>query len=292
MGEEFESTALSKKEQRKLKKLLRKAKKEEGGDDALNLEKLNESASDEEELELDQGSNNKDDEESDIPLSEAELEPDADVVPHTKLTVNKVAALKQSLASFALPWDKLPFDEHQSVTSSERVDTQVKDVYEDTERELAFYKQGLEAAKIARQKLLALNVPFTRPPDYFAEMVKSDAHMDQLKVKLIKEASEKKAREEARRQRQLKKFGKQVQNETLQKRQKEKSEALAKIKSLKRKKRNHEIDEEEFNIAVEEAVAAAPEQGRRGNKKQKVESKLNRKKPQRPGKSKRHRRGK
>ncbi|KAH3662390.1 hypothetical protein OGAPHI_005642 [Ogataea philodendri] len=283
MAQEYESTALSKKEQRKLKKmLLETASDDEEEEEQLDLEKLNESA-DEDELELDQ--------ESDIPLSDAEIGSDDDVVPHTKLTVNKLTALKQSLATFAYPWDKLKFNEHQTVTSSEAVAPKIKDVDDDTERELAFYKQGLEAAVEGRKKLLALKVPFTRPKDYFAEMLKDDSHMDKLKAKLVTEATEKKAREEARRQRQLKKFGKQVQHETLQKRQKEKSDALAKIKSLKRKRQNNEIGDDEFNIAVEEAAGDASDRGRRGSKKQRVESKLNRKKPQRPGKSKRHRRG-
>lgn len=79
--------------------------------------------------------------------------------------------------------------------------------------------------------------------------------MDKLKAKLVAEATEKKAREEARRQRQLKKFGKQVQHETLQQRQKEKREALDKIKSMKKKRKNNEMSgaDDGFDIAVEEA---------------------------------------
>ncbi|GMG39187.1 unnamed protein product [Ambrosiozyma monospora] len=92
--------------------------------------------------------------------------------------------------------------------------------------------------------------------DYFAEMVKTDEHMDKMKGKLIKEQTEKKAREEARRQRQLKKFGKQVQNETLIKRQKEKRETLDKINSLKKKRKMNEIGGDAFDVGIEEAAAS------------------------------------
>ncbi|KAG4216565.1 hypothetical protein PC116_g34954, partial [Phytophthora cactorum] len=65
-------------------------------------------------------------------------------------------------------------------------------------------------------------------------MVKDDGHMEKVKAKLIEEASAKKASAEARKQRDLKKFGKQVQVAKLQERQKAKRETLEKIKTLKR----------------------------------------------------------
>lgn len=77
-------------------------------------------------------------------------------------------------------------------------------------------------------------MPFSRPTDYFAEMVKSDEHMGKIKKKLFDEAAAKKASAEARKQRDLKKFGKQVQVAKLQQRDKEKRETLEKINSLKR----------------------------------------------------------
>lgn len=75
---------------------------------------------------------------------------------------------------------------------------------------------------------------FSRPTDYFAEMVKSDEHMGKIKKKLYDEAAGKKASAEARKQRDLKKFGKQVQNAKLQERNKEKRQTLEKINDLKR----------------------------------------------------------
>jgi rRNA-processing protein EBP2 len=191
-------------------------------------------------------------EEEEVPLSDVELDDDADVVPHQRTTVNNKTALKQALASIALPRNKLPFFETLTFTSDAPIS--LKDIYDDLERELAFYRQGLAAASFARTALKKEKIPFTRPIDYFAEMVKTDEHMDKLKAKLVEDETAKKASQEARRQRELKKFGKKVQHAKLQDRQKEKRDTLEKIKSLKRKRAGNEITSEDFDIAIEDEV--------------------------------------
>ncbi len=110
----------------------------------------------------------------------------------------------------------------------------IADVDDDLTRELAFYKQCLEAANEGRTLLNKEGVPFSRPNDYFAEMVKSDEHMGKIKAKMTDEAANKKAAADARKQRDLKRFGKQVQVAKLQERDKGKRDTLDKIKLLKR----------------------------------------------------------
>lgn len=210
---------------------------------------------DEQEEKFKNKSAEEDVEEADVPLSDVEFDSDADVVPHHKLTVNNTKAMKHSLERIQLPWNKHSFQEHQSVTSKNDTDEGIKDIYDDTERELAFYKQSLDAVLEARQQFQRLKVPFKRPLDYFAEMAKNDEHMDKIKGKLVHEASEKKAREDARKQRDLKKFGKQVQVATLQKRQLEKRDTLEKIKSLKKKRKQSEIGDSDFAVGIEEAAS-------------------------------------
>jgi rRNA-processing protein EBP2 len=173
----------------------------------------------------------------DIPLSEIDSEDgedEGDLIPHQRLTINNRTALLQALKSIALPIHKLPFTEHHSITSAEPVE--VPDVDDDLNRELAFYKQSIDAVKQARLKLKAENAPFSRPNDYFAEMVKTDEHMGKVKQKLIDEATSKKASAEAKKQRDLKKFGKQVQVAKQQERDKAKRDTLEKIQILKRSK--------------------------------------------------------
>lgn len=182
----------------------------------------------------------EEEDEEDIPISDLEDLDDEDredLIPHTRLTINNTNALLAALERIALPTDKkTPFSTHQSIISAAETAESIPDVSDDLARELAFYSQCLDAAQQGRAKLLAEGVPFSRPKDYFAEMVKEDAHMEKIKAKLVEEASSKKAAAEARKLRDLKKFGKQVQVAKLQERQKAKRETLEKIKTLKRSK--------------------------------------------------------
>lgn len=52
---------------------------------------------------------------------------------------------------------------------------------------LLSYKQALASAMSARALCAKHGVPFTRPTDYYAEMVKSDSHMERIRQKLLDE---------------------------------------------------------------------------------------------------------
>ena len=173
--------------------------------------------------------------EDDVALSDIDDEGDLeDVIPHQKLTIDNHAALTSLRNRIAVPIAAVPFAEHQSLTAPELVE--ISDIDDDLNRELAFYKQALEAAKLGRRLLKQEKVPFERPVDYFAEMMKDDEHMGKVKGKLLDEAERKKRSQEARKLRDLKKFGKQVQVAKLQEREKEKKKSMEKIQILKRSK--------------------------------------------------------
>lgn len=224
--------------------------------------------------------------EDDIALSDIEsLAPEekADILPHQRLTINNTTALTKSLKDIALP-SSLHFSAHQSITTSEPV--AILDVNDDLTRELAFYKQCLDAANEARTMLKNEGVPFSRPTDYFAEMVKSDEHMGKIKYKMVDEAANKKAAADARKQRDLKKFGKQVQVAKLQERDKAKRETLDRINLLKRKRKNTDTgaanEEDLFDVALEDAAKeerssrsakGGDGRGRTQNKRQKKDDK-------------------
>lgn len=177
-------------------------------------------------------------EESDIALSDLEDLPEEereDLFVKTKLSINNQPALLAAVKRISIPKDSsTSFVTHQTVVSSEPTEPKIEDISDDLQRELQLYSQSLEAAKKARALLKAEGLPFSRPKDYFAEMVKDDGHMEKVKAKLIEEATAKKASAEARKLRDLKKFGKQVQVAKLQERAKEKRETLEKIKALKK----------------------------------------------------------
>lgn len=178
------------------------------------------------------------DEESDIALSDLEDLPEEereDLFVKTKLSINNQPALLAAVKRISIPKDSsTSFATHQTVVSSEPTEPKIEDISDDLQRELQLYSQSLDAAKKARALLKAEGLPFSRPKDYFAEMVKDDGHMEKVKAKLIEEATAKKASAEARKLRDLKKFGKQVQVAKLQERSKEKRETLEKIKALKK----------------------------------------------------------
>lgn len=174
---------------------------------------------------------------SDISLSDLEEEDREDVVPHQRMTINNGQALVASRKRVAVVSDRPPdeFHFHNSLVSNDKTaDELIPDAMDDETRELMFYKIARDATLTARGLLKKEKVPFTRPADYFAEMVKTDDHMGKVKKKLYDEAAGKKAAEEARRLRDAKKFGKQVQIAKEQERAKDKKDTLNKIQELKR----------------------------------------------------------
>ncbi|KKA25968.1 hypothetical protein TD95_002173 [Thielaviopsis punctulata] len=265
---------------------------EESGDEAVGVdfEALNESDSDDSEIEMeekierpkkaaaksktpatsdnaqddndeeDDEEDDEDEDDEDIPMSDLEdldNEDKEDLIPHTRLTIYNKDALATSLNRILVPSDaSVPFASHMVVVSKTSTTNAIPDVSDDVKREDAFLAQCMDAARIARAKLVGEGVPFTRPNDYFAEMVKSDDHMDKIKTKLVEEASSKKASAEARKLRELKKFGKKTQVAKLQERAKEKRETLDKIKNLKRKRQENSNDlgtheGDVFDVAVD-----------------------------------------
>jgi rRNA-processing protein EBP2 len=122
----------------------------------------------------------------------------------------------------------------------------------DIEREKVFMAMALEGALEAQKRVLAAGIPFERPEDYFAEMIKTDEQMDRIKKDLVEEASVIKKKEEARKIREMRKFGKQIQSQKIQERQKQKADTLSKIDAIKKRKRenNNLDDDDEFDLSL------------------------------------------
>ncbi|KAL7581279.1 hypothetical protein ACA910_006048 [Epithemia clementina (nom. ined.)] len=72
----------------------------------------------------------------------------------------------------------LPFDQEDEEGNK-------VDIHDDLKREVAFYNMALEAAIEGRRRCEAADIPFSRPDDFFAEMVKTDEHMAKIKDRLI-----------------------------------------------------------------------------------------------------------
>lgn len=222
----------------------------------------------EEQDSIDQEDESDDGEESEEELALSDIDEDldkdnADIVTVTRETVNNVAALNAAYNRIAL---ELPeqFSLHQTLTTEAPI--LVADVNDDLAREVEFYKQGLAHATTARDLIRKEGAAWERPSDYFAEMVKTDDHMERIRKELLQEATAKKASADARRQRELKKFGKQVQINKNLDRAKEKKQTVDKLKALKRKRGDNELEgKEDFDVALDEAVAKPDSKRTRGS---------------------------
>ncbi|WVQ73112.1 hypothetical protein IAR50_002676 [Cryptococcus sp. DSM 104548] len=186
---------------------------------------------------------------------------DEDAVPRQKITINNKPALR--LLTEQLKVTNMPWPEHLVLNSKEVADCDPSD---DLSRETVFYKIALSVIPQAKKLAAKHEIPFSRPGDYYAEMVKSDEHMERIRTKLVEEASGIKKSEAAKKQRDLKKFGKQIQHDKLRQREQDKKSFDEKVAGLKRKrKEGAEIgdDDGQFDIDVEDVIEGRDEKGGR-----------------------------
>jgi len=151
------------------------------------------------------------------------------IVEEKRPIVNKISELKAKIAAMD---KKLPWIESVDVTVDNVLnETALKD---DFEREIIFYKQAASAVKLAIPRLEAMKVSVFRPDDYFAEMAKSDDHMQKVRRRLV-EIQEGKQRQEAfRRIREEKKFASKVEKNAIERKGNEKKKLMEAVKKHKK----------------------------------------------------------
>ncbi|XP_003974419.1 probable rRNA-processing protein EBP2 isoform X1 [Takifugu rubripes] len=165
-------------------------------------------------------------------------------VDKSKKCVNNVDAMKECLADFRkdLPWverldmTNLPAEDVLSklegqVLGESNGDTTVDD---DFQREMFFYRQAQATVLQALPLLNKHGISTKRPDDYFAEMAKSDQHMQKIRKKLISKQMILERSEKAKKLREQRKFGKKVQIQVMQKRQKEKKAMMNAVKKYQK----------------------------------------------------------
>lgn len=171
---------------------------------------------------------------------------------------------------------QLDFFDTQTIQSTSA--TQVPDVNDDIGLEVELYKQALQGAKEAYKTFQKANKEFFRPDDYFAEMIKSDAHMEKIRLKLISEMENIKASEDSKKKRDLKKFGKAIQVEKKLEREKESKRVKEGVKELRKKRKDVPLgtDEVDFDIALEETLSNKRHRNEDDTRGSKKKPKLNR----------------
>jgi len=107
-------------------------------------------------------------------------------------------------------------------------------VHNDFKREMMFYRQAQAAVMEGLPRLQSMNVKTRRPDDYFAQMAKSDQHMNKIREKLLSKEQSQQRAEKVSKLRELKKYGKRVQIEVQQKRQKDKKDMMDEMKKIRK----------------------------------------------------------
>uniref|UniRef100_A0A4W6FPS9 EBNA1 binding protein 2 n=1 Tax=Lates calcarifer TaxID=8187 RepID=A0A4W6FPS9_LATCA len=155
------------------------------------------------------------------------------LVDKPKKLVNNVEGLKQCLADFR---KDLPWVERLDLTNlpAEDIIFQELNADDDFQREMFFYRQAQATVLEALPLLNKHGIATRRPDDYFAEMAKSDQHMQKIRKKLISKQMILEKSEKAKKLREQRKFGKKVQIEVIQKRQKEKKAMMSAVKKYQK----------------------------------------------------------
>ncbi|XP_076300684.1 putative rRNA-processing protein EBP2 homolog [Lasioglossum baleicum] len=107
-------------------------------------------------------------------------------------------------------------------------------VLNDFRRETMFHRQAQDAVLDGIQRLKNLGVPTTRPDDYFAEMAKSDTHMQKVREDLTRKQTIAQRSEKVRQMRQQRKVAKQMQVEATLKKHAEKRKMLEEVKKYRK----------------------------------------------------------
>lgn len=181
-----------------------------------------------------------------------------------KLKVVKPSTPISNLASYqfecALNAD---FLNNLSVQVGVSESAKVNDITDDLKLESFFLQQALASSVAGRGRLEACGRTFSRPPTYHAHLLKTVSHLQRIQKVEEDERKSREASMDAKRQRLLKASAKKVQQDTLQERQKSRTEDRKKLEDIKKKKSGKEAagsdksDNDDFNIetVVEDIIS-------------------------------------
>lgn len=122
---------------------------------------------------------------------------------------------------------------------------------DDPKREEAFIQQTLLSVTRGISLLEEAKVPWKRPDDYYAEMFKSDVHMNDVRQAMEASKARIEAQAHRRSMKEQKKYGKEVQAEVLRQRAKYKRDMQDSLSDWRKKRRGNDdtlrgiVDEDE-----------------------------------------------
>lgn len=107
-------------------------------------------------------------------------------------------------------------------------------VLNDFKRETMFHRQAQGAVMEGIPRIKKLGISTERPDDYFAEMAKTDDHMQKVRESLMKKQASAQRSERVRQLRTQRKVGKQMQIAATLKKHEEKRNMLAEVKKYRK----------------------------------------------------------
>lgn len=149
------------------------------------------------------------------------------------------AGIQACLKQIALP-DSFHWVETLSVTTSEPF--VLENLQDDLKRESQFYADSLEGVKLALKRCEEMGIPYQRPSDFYAEMVKPDKHMARVKDSLLREKKKMAVVANRRERQKQQKMSKQVRAEQIKIKGAGKREAKANLEAIKARKGKHQTD--------------------------------------------------
>ncbi|KAK9501270.1 hypothetical protein O3M35_012012 [Rhynocoris fuscipes] len=166
------------------------------------------------------------------------------VPENQKPKINNVPLLKKRLEEIKLDLDWVerldiiskpaPIAPELSVQLNEAEKTNDTVVHDELKRESIFYRQAQDAVLSVLPKLRELGIKTQRPEDYYAEMAKTDSHMQKVKLHLIKRKTEEERREKVRAVRAQKKLQKALQAQAKVAKQSAKKELMDQVKKFRK----------------------------------------------------------
>lgn len=148
--------------------------------------------------------------------------------------VNKLAPLAPEMAAQLLIQEQKRENQLKNNKKLPQYAPSEDPLLNDFKRETLFYRQAQATVLEAIPKLKALNIPTKRPEDYFAEMAKTDTHMQKIRQHLMQKQQQQQRSERVKQLRQQRKEGKMLQIQKKLERQQEKKEILDQMKKVRK----------------------------------------------------------
>ena len=105
-----------------------------------------------------------------------------------------------------------------------------------------------------------LDIKYIRPDDYYAEMVKSDRHMQRIRDALVFETRKMEAFEQRKRNQNMRKIGRQQRSEKIKQKSAEKRAAIDAFKQMRKRRRGQHVEDGGASLQRDFEVQVAAEQ--------------------------------